>query len=929
MSGGTATEAHRGAIAFTVNGRPVTVAVEPITRLTNVLRDELGLTGTKIGCDAGDCGACTVLLDGRQVCACMVAVGQAEGRSVTTVEGLAEGLGEGSRLNALQAAFRRHGAAQCGICTPGMLMAATDLLARNPTPDGAQVKEALGGVLCRCTGYIKIVAAVLDAAGADSTVEPAAGDAVGASISRIDGVAKLTGTDRFASDAIPADALWLRVVRSPHARARFAIADLEPILAAHPGLARVMTAEDIPFNGHGINPAIKDQPVLADGVVRYRGEAVVALVGERAAIAAIRDEELPIHYEPAEAVTDVAAATKEGAPLVQEDKPGNFLVEGSVTRGDTEAALGQCAAVAEGQFETAYVEHAYIEIEAGWARRVGERLELHVPTQAPYMNLDDVANILQISEDRVRIVPTACGGGFGGKLDIHLHGVLAVAAMAVDRPVAAVYDRPESMASSTKRHPSTIHARLGCDASGILQAMEMEADFNTGAYASFGPTVASRVPVHASGPYKIPNQRARGRAILTNGPPAGAFRGFGVPQAAIAHETLIDDLAEELGIDRLELRLRNALRHGDTTGTGQVLEASVGMAPCLEALKPGWEAALQEAAASNAARSGALRLGVGVGTMWYGIGQTGLPNPSAMHVVLNNDGTITLFNGAVDIGQGSTTVIAQICADAIGVPVESIELVIGDTDRTRDAGKSSASRQTFISGKAAQIAGEDLRKNILARVNAGADSRIKIDGAVVKVDDGGATHEIDLGSLPTDIHDTDGTDDGEVLRGEGIFDPPTTGLDENGQGIPYATYGFAAQMAVVEADTALGTVKVLKIIAAHDVGRSINPQQVVGQVHGGTAQGLGMALMEEYIQGRTENLHDYLIPTFGDMPEMEVILIEDPEPLGPYGAKGVGEPGLIATAPAILGAIRHATGARLTRVPVLPHRLRAAILKRG
>ncbi len=436
--------------------------------------------------------------------------------------------------------------------------------------------------------------------------------------------------------------------------------------------------------------------------------------------------------------------------------------------------------------------------------------------------------------------------------------------------------------------------------------------------------MASRVPVHASGPYKIPNQRARGQAILTNGPPAGAFRGFGVPQAAIAHETLIDDLAEKLGIDRLELRLRNALRHGDTIGTGQVLEASVGMAPCLEALEPGWEAALQEAAAFNSKSSGAVRLGVGVGTMWYGIGQTGLPNPSAMHVVLNNDGTITLFNGAVDLGQGSTTVIVQICADAIGVPVESIGLVIGDTDCTRDAGKSSASRQTFISGKAAQIAGDDLRRKILARVNAGADSRIKIDGAVVKVDDGGATHEIDLSSLPAT-----GDDDGEVLRGEGFFDPPTTALDDNGQGIPYATYGFAAQMAVVEADTALGTVKVLKIIAAHDVGRSINPQQVVGQIHGGTAQGLGLALLEEYIPGRTENLHDYLIPTFGDMPEMEVILVEDPEPLGPYGAKGVGEPGLIATAPAILGAIRHATGARLTRVPVLPHRLRAAILERA
>ena len=908
------------AVRLTVNGRAVAVAAPPITRLADALRDGLGLTGTKVGCSAGDCGACTVLLDGAQVCACLVPLGQAEGRQVTTVEGLAAD----GRLSSLQAAFERHGAAQCGICTPGMLMAASELLARNPAPEAAEVEDALGGVLCRCTGYRKIVEAVLDVAGTAAPVEAPAGSAVGARIAKVDGVPKLTGAESYGADAIPADALWLRVVRSPHPFARFTIPDFAPFIAGHPGLVRVLTAADVPFNGFGIYPHIKDQPVLAEGVARYQGQAMVALVGERAAVEAVEDTDVPIAYQPLDPVRGLDAAMAEGAPRLFDDKPSNLLIDGSVIKGEAGPALAAAAHTAEGNFETTFVEHAYIEPEAGWAVRVGDRVEIHTCTQAPHMHRDEVANIMALPADRVRVAATACGGGFGGKLDLSVQPLVALAAWLVDRPVACIYHRPESMAASTKRHPSRITARFGCDRNGRLQAVEALADFDTGAYASWGPTVAGRVPVHASGPYRVPHLAARGRAWHTNAPPCGAFRGFGVPQAAIAHETLIDDLAEKLGIDRLELRLRNALRHGDTIGTGQVLEASVGMAPCLEALEPGWEAALQEAAAFNSKSSGAVRLGVGVGTMWYGIGQTGLPNPSAMHVVLNNDGTITLFNGAVDLGQGSTTVIVQICADAIGVPVESIGLVIGDTDCTRDAGKSSASRQTFISGKAAQIAGDDLRRKILARVNAGADSRIKIDGAVVKVDDGGATHEIDLSSLPAT-----GDDDGEVLRGEGFFDPPTTALDDNGQGIPYATYGFAAQMAVVEADTALGTVKVLKIIAAHDVGRSINPQQVVGQIHGGTAQGLGLALLEEYIPGRTENLHDYLIPTFGDMPEMEVILVEDPEPLGPYGAKGVGEPGLIATAPAILGAIRHATGARLTRVPVLPHRLRAAILERA
>jgi CO/xanthine dehydrogenase Mo-binding subunit len=310
--------------------------------------------------------------------------------------------------------------------------------------------------------------------------------------------------------------------------------------------------------------------------------------------------------------------------------------------------------------------------------------------------------------------------------------------------------------------------------------------------------------------------------------------------------------------------------------------------------------------------------GVGLACMWYGIGNTSMSNPSTMRGGIANDGTLTLYSGAVDIGQGSNTIMTQIFADAVGLPAASVKLVAGDTDLTDDAGKTSASRQTFVSGNAARLAGLDLRAKLLRMANAGADAPIRLAGAKAIVGE----REIDLSKLPVDAR-------GNVFEGIGSYDPPTTPLDKDGQGIPYATYAFAAQMAEIEIDLELGTVKVLRMVAAHDVGKAVNPIQVEGQIHGGIAQGLGLALMEEYVPGRTENLHDYLIPTCGDMPAIECLLIEDSEPLGPYGAKGIGEPALVPTAPAILNAIHHAAGIRLRHVPATPDRVRAAIRAMG
>jgi len=394
-----------------VNGAQHTLSVDPLTRLSDALREELQLTGTKVGCDAGDCGACTVLLDGRPVCSCLTSVAQAAGRNVTTVEGLAAG----GVLSSLQQAFITQGAAQCGACTPGMLIAATALLESNARPSEEEVMAAIGGVLCRCTGYRKIIEAVFAAADGNLEVEsPPAGQAVGSRAPRLDAVAKVTGAEIYGADRYPEGALWLRVIRSPHPRARFALGDTAPLLLEYPGLALVLSAPDVPVNGFGIFPQVKDQPVLAAGRVRYRGEAVLALIGERAAVEAIPESAIPIQYRVERHTLDSDEGLRPGEPL-HDFAPDNVLIRGRVCKGDVDVALETTPFVTEGQFTTSFVEHAYIEPEAGYAEYVSGkdgrgRIRVFACTQTPYMDRDELARILAVDVEQVHIVPSAVGG---------------------------------------------------------------------------------------------------------------------------------------------------------------------------------------------------------------------------------------------------------------------------------------------------------------------------------------------------------------------------------------------------------------------------------------------------------------------------------------------------------------------------------------
>ncbi|MDR7124315.1 molybdopterin cofactor-binding domain-containing protein [Pseudotabrizicola sp. 4114] len=882
-------------IGFTLNGQPVTTHAAPTARLTEVLRDHLGVMGTKVGCDAGDCGACTVLLNGAQVCACMVPAARVSGAVVETIESGA------SDLERLRAAFLRHGAAQCGICTPGMLMAGVDLLRRVPAPDERQAQDALGGVLCRCTGYRKIIAAICDTA----LSEPVSAEGIGASVIRLDGQAKVRG-DSFGADYWPDGALTVVALRAPFAHAQFVFGDLAGF-ARRPGVVGVFTAADIPGrNAFGVIPAFADQPAIAESPARFRGECVALVAFEAGTEPDLTD--FPVTWHPLQALTTPAEAEAPGAPLIHPDRPANQLIEGRVIKGDAATALAGSAHVVTGTMQTGYVEHAYIEPEAGAAWMEGDTLTIRACTQAPVMDRNDCALVLGLPPERVRIIPSAVGGGFGSKLDVSLQPLIGLVTLKTGRPCRMVYSRRDSMTSTTKRHPAEMQGRIGCDAEGRLTGLAFEGRFNTGAYASWGPTVANRVPVHVTGPYLTPHVAARARAIHTHGPVSGAFRGFGVPQAALWQETLFDPLAEQAGLDRLEFRILNALRDGDATATGQVMQA-VGIHACLTALRPHWKRALSETVPGR---------GVGVASCWYGCGNTALPNPSTIRIGLSHQGRVMLHQGATDIGQGSNTVIAQIAAQALGLPLALFTLIGPDTALTPDAGKTSASRQTFVSGRAAKAAAETLRARLLRLANAGDGARLALDGTMLTIAEGSTRRAIDLASLPPDAQ-------GYAVTAEETYDPPTSALDANGQGTPYAIYGYGAQMVELEVDPALGTVRLLRITAAHDVGRAINPQLATGQIEGGIAQGIGLALMEEYLPGRTENLHDYLIPTIGDVPPIESLLIEVPDPEGPFGAKGLGEHVLIPTAPAILNAIRHATGARLTQVPALPHRILAAM----
>ena len=745
---------------------------------------------------------------------------------------------------------------------------------------------------------------------------------IGNSIPKIGVACRLRGEPVFSADLDFEDALTLKVLRSTRPHALIIGVDYRKALEIE-GVVRVFTARDIP--GTNLTGIInKDQPLLADGKVRSVGEpvALVAAENERAAQRAL--DVIEVDYKDLPAVFAPQQALEPDAPKVHEK--GNLLATRRIVKGDVEQAFERSAVVIEKTYRTARIEHNYLEPDAG-AGYVDEdgTLVIYASTQNPHYDLKEVCGLLGLEERKVRIIQAATGGGFGSKLDLNMQGFIGLALLHLKRPVKMVYSREESYVATAKRHPLEITLKTGADRNGRLLALQADIIGDTGAYGSYGIAVASRAAVHATGPYEIENVAIESRCVYTNNPFCGAMRGFGTPQVAVAHESQMDLLAQALGMDPFELRMLNILKSGSETATGQKLTASVGIAECLAAVKPHYEWA--KTVWCKEAGEPYRKRGIGLAGMWYGIGNTGVQNPSTARIKIDLGGNVSLYTGCADIGQGSTTVLAQIAAETLGIEPEDIRLYVADTRCTTNAGATSASRQTYISGNAVKQAAQKLADVLLTE----AVNKLKVPRSALVLRDGCAAdsrnpaHRIELSALARHANGK-----GIPLKWQGYFDPETEPLDPaTGQGIPYATYAFAVQLVLLTVDTLTGEVRIEKVFAAHDVGRAIHPENVKGQICGGVAMGIGFALMEEFEPGHTLSMKDYHIPTCADVPEIVPIIVESFEPSGPFGAKGVGEPALIPTAPAILNALDNALGRRIYELPASLERVLETCIEAG
>jgi CO/xanthine dehydrogenase Mo-binding subunit len=739
---------------------------------------------------------------------------------------------------------------------------------------------------------------------------------VGIQIPKVDALQKALGEAKYGADLASEEPLHLKVLRSPKPHAKIVRIETEGALR-DPGVERVFTAKDIPGKNQ-VGMIVKDQPILASDRVRYIGDPVALIAAKTKEAAEEAAQKLVVVYEDLPSVTHPEEALQPCAPLIHEK--GNLLFEFHVIKGDVQKGLKEAEVIVEETYTTTWVDHAYLEPDAGIAYLDEERrITIVCPTQNVHYDQMEVASTLSLPLDQVRIIQCATGGGFGGRLDITVQCLLALAVFHLKKTVKILYSREEVFEVTSKRHPLRIRYKSGAKKDGMLTAVEVDILGDTGAYASYGSTVAIRSAIHATGPYQVPNVKVKSRVVYTNNSWSGAMRGFGVPQMAFAHESQMDLLAQALMMDPIEIRLKNCFRVGSETATGQTLMASVGIEETLKKVRE-WKEG--PGLSKGDSKKPFIKKGIGIGSMWYGIGNTGISNPSTAQVEIDPDGEVRLFTGAADIGQGSDTVLLQMTSEATGVPLDEIHLIRADTALTTDAGATSASRQTYISGNAILNAIKNLRQEAIKE----AGPLLNLDEKDLFFEEGKIKSRTCLTtSIP--IREV-AKRCKRVLRGEGHFDPETTRLDpETGQGAPYATYAFATHLAEVEVDTGTGKVKVNRVIASHDVGKAIHPKNVMGQIMGGVAMGTGFALMEEFVPGETTSFVNYLIPTSKDVPEVIPMIVEEQEPTGPFGAKGVGEPALIPSAPAILNAIANAIGQRIYDLPANLERVLEAVQK--
>jgi CO/xanthine dehydrogenase Mo-binding subunit/aerobic-type carbon monoxide dehydrogenase small subunit (CoxS/CutS family) len=907
---------------FWVNGKEERVSIEAGEMLSDVLRYRLDLTGTKVSCNESECGACTIHVDGLPVLSCTYPAQKAAGKRITTIEGLANN----GALHPLQEAFVKHGAVQCGFCTPGQIMTAAALLDENKYPSESDIKYALTDTLCRCGAYPAIINAIQAAADNINHGTPIEfpsfdfeGDleVVGQVVERPEGIAKVNGEAIFTDDMQFPGMLFGATLRAcvPHAIVKQI--DIEKARQLE-GVQAVLTAADIPGRmNHGL--VIHDWPALV-GIgqkVRYVGDALAVVAADSQAIAAQALELIELELEELPIVVDPVAALEPDAPRVHED--GNLLKHIKVNKGDISQGFEQAEVIFEETFFTPTYEHAFMEPECSLARVTEDgRIEIYVGSQIPYADREQVAAALDIPQTQVRVVGPLVGGGFGGKEDIVGQIHAALLAQATNKPVKILYDRHESMLVHPKRHATQIKVKLGLKKDGTLTAAQTELYGDTGAYASLGAKVMGRATTHSTGPYIVPNVKIDCYATYTNNPPSGAFRGFGALQAAFAIECMVDQVAEKMGFDPIEFRKKNALRHDSITNTGQHLTESVGLLECIDKTKAellrytdGNEPFAARVVADAPQKRRAW--GFAVAFKNTGLGE-GAPDKASAEVELYADGTAEARISSAEIGQGLVTVLQMVTAEELSMPINQVRVLLSDTDLTPDGGPTTGSRQTYISGNAVKHAAGTLREAMKATLSERYDvapDEIRFIEGLAQVNGS----KVPYGKVADYMRD-------EGRQPKVLYEywaPETTPLGEAGD--KHFAYSFAAQAVEVEVDLETGEVKVLRVIGATDVGKAINPLGLQGQVDGGIIMGIGHALTEEFIveegQVFTDYLARYRMPSIKHIPEeIKSIIVEDPTRDGPYGAKGVGEISTMPTPPAILNAVYNACGVRLKRIPV-------------
>jgi CO/xanthine dehydrogenase Mo-binding subunit/aerobic-type carbon monoxide dehydrogenase small subunit (CoxS/CutS family) len=923
-------------VTLRVNGAPAALTLPAEALLLDVLRDRLGLKGAKRSCDSQVCGACTVLVDGAAVSACTYLAVEADGREVQTVEGLEQ---EG-RLTPLQEAFAGRGAVQCGFCTAGMLMTAHALWVEQPAPTREAVLHYLRGSLCRCTGYRKIVDAVcsmlperasITASGGRpqmaSDVSEAAAPlrVVGRSVLRGDAVDKVTGRARYVTDLELPGMSHAQLLRSPYAHARIARIDVSRAREV-PGVVAVLTGADLTWCDPYHGPAFRDRPVLAIDVVRYEGEPVVAVAATDVATAARALDLVDIDWEELPAVTTLEEALAPGAPLVHTSEPlsGHFADLSSLrprpgtnvchqfgyARGDVDRALAEADVVVEDRFAFPRVQHVAMEPHAAIAAWESDSLTVWASTQNPFSVRVELAKMFDAPLGRIRIVVPLVGGGFGSKTYAKLEPITAILARAAGRPVRLAISAEDAF-RTVRRCDTRSVVRLGFRRDGTLLAVDCQADFDVGAYADIGPRIIQKGTYTATGPYRVPHVRLASTAVYTNTTPGGAFRGFGVPQLAWAVESLVDEAARRLDRDPVELRRQNLLAHGEAFAPGDTpidgkFEESLSRAA--EAI--GWTQAL----AADRGRGVAMMLKASIA-----------PSVSEAIVRLHADGSVTVLASTVELGQGARTVMAQIAAEVLAVPLERVSVLLPDTSVTPYDQTTSSSRSTTMVGKAVQQAAGDVAEQLL-RIAARA---LQATAASLRIDAGAVVHgdrRLEYSAL---LRAHFGMAGGELI-GRGVVAPGPSAAPLGGS-TPF--WEMAVGAAEVTLDIETGAVTVEDYVSVADVGRCINPLSCETQDEGAVVQGLGHTLFEEmvYDGGQLLNgtLLDYRVPRAADLPgRFECRFVENADGPGPFGAKGAGEGSLVPVSPAVGNALARLAGVRVRELPLTPERVWRALRER-